>query len=624
MSILYPLCLLGLLGIPAVIIIYILKSQYTEQTVNSTYIWTLSEKFLKKRNPLNGLTGLIALLLQLLMIVLITLALINPLFILKDKADQYCFVLDASESMNMKDGKETRFERAKEEIEKIISSSTKGSEYTLIYASNDTTTVFEDIKDKKNAIALLNELEPSYVESSTVDTMGLAQEVFQRKPATKTYLVTDKSYSMHQNVEIINVAQGGNNVGISGVNCNVKTSEDGTVKLHVDGLVTSYKSNATVKLKLYVDDIYTGISMPYMIRGGEELAFTLPPYTLSVPSYSSVRIAIDDEDVLAADSEYIHYNIKNEKQYKTIIVSETPFFFQAAFESVGDYDVTAVTPGEYEDSYKNKSYGLYIFDSYTPDTLPTNGSVWMIDSKKSLENTGFNYRSEVKLEERVYLEKSTSSQSTVKSLLEGVNTKDLYVINYSRYSTYGDYMTLFSCDGVPMIMAGENSYGNRMVVFAFNLHDSNLAITGDYINLMSNLIDYSFPSVLDKTTYVAGEEIIVNTVANCESVKVLSPLGNVKYLDTSRTMNTVVLDEIGTYTVEVNAGGSLRTHKLFSEAPLSERNPSVTEPNFSIVGQPSKDRLDGEFNPSIIIYILIVIIFAADWVVYMYEKRQLR
>ena len=185
-------------------------------------------------------------------------------------------------------------------------------------------------------------------------------------------------------------------------------------------------------------------------------------------------------------------------------------------------------------------------------------------------------------------------------------------------------MTLFSANGVPLIMAGENSYGNRMVVFAFSLHDSNLALTGDFVNLVDNLLAYSFPSVLDSTSYTAGEEITINTVANCESLKVISPLGEEKYLDTSRTMNTIMLSEVGTYTVLVNAGGTIREHKLFSQAMIEERAPSVVETNFSIVGQPSKSKLDAQLDPSIIIFILIVLIFAADWMVYMYEKRQLR
>lgn len=57
MSLLYPLGLLGLLAIPVLIIIYIIKSKYTEQVIASTYLWELSEKFLKKRRRINRFAG---------------------------------------------------------------------------------------------------------------------------------------------------------------------------------------------------------------------------------------------------------------------------------------------------------------------------------------------------------------------------------------------------------------------------------------------------------------------------------------------------------------------------------------------------------------------------------------
>ena len=80
MTFLYPLGLLGLIGIPILIIIYIIKQKYTEQTIASTYIWTLSEKFLKRRNPFSRITGLISLILQILAITLVSLAIAHPIF----------------------------------------------------------------------------------------------------------------------------------------------------------------------------------------------------------------------------------------------------------------------------------------------------------------------------------------------------------------------------------------------------------------------------------------------------------------------------------------------------------------------------------------------------------------
>ena len=107
MTFTYPLGLLALIGIPIVIIIYILRSKYREQTVSSTYIWELSDRFLKRKNPFSGLTGLISLLLQILTVAAISLIIAHPVFTLPGAAKDYCFVLDVSSSMNMKNGKKT-------------------------------------------------------------------------------------------------------------------------------------------------------------------------------------------------------------------------------------------------------------------------------------------------------------------------------------------------------------------------------------------------------------------------------------------------------------------------------------------------------------------------------------
>ena len=140
MSFMHPLGLLGLIGIPIIILIYILRNKYNEQTVTSTYIWKLSDKFLKRKNPLSGLTGIIALILQILTVAAISLAIARPIFVLPGAANDYRFVLDASSSMNMENGRQTRFELAKDEIIDVIQSSKDGSSYTLICVSGDTVT----------------------------------------------------------------------------------------------------------------------------------------------------------------------------------------------------------------------------------------------------------------------------------------------------------------------------------------------------------------------------------------------------------------------------------------------------------------------------------------------------
>ena len=127
MRFLYPLGLLGLIGVPILIIIYIIKNKYTEQTIPSTYLWELSERFLKRKKRVNPLAGLLRLILQLRMVISLSFALAHPIVLLPNQAQELCFLIDASGSMNMTVDGESRLDRAKAYAEEQIKGSVEGS-----------------------------------------------------------------------------------------------------------------------------------------------------------------------------------------------------------------------------------------------------------------------------------------------------------------------------------------------------------------------------------------------------------------------------------------------------------------------------------------------------------------
>ena len=173
-------------------------------------------------------------------------------------------------------------------------------------------------------------------------------------------------------------------------------------------------------------------------------------------------------------------------------------------------------------------------------------------------------------------------------------------------------------------MAGVNALGNREVVFAFDLHTSDLALSSDFAPLMSNLLEYSCPDVVDRTDYYCGEQVDINITANMSSVKAVAPDGEETYIDTSTDIGSFQLDKVGTYTIEILSGTEKKIYYVYSGAPAEESAPYVTEASFSLVGEQKYERTDGEFDPLTIIFILLAVVFAADWVVFCYEKYQLR
>ena len=70
--------------------------------------------------------------------------------------------------------------------------------------------------------------------------------------------------------------------------------------------------------------------------------------------------------------------------------------------------------------------------------------------------------------------------------------------------------------------------------------------------------------------------------------------------------------------------GNEKSYKIFSAAPLSESNPDAVGGDFSIAGEQTFEKTNGEYDPLVLLFILLAITITADWMVYCYEKYQLR
>ena len=83
MTLLTPLGLLGLLGLVAWLIIYLIKPNYQQKLISSTYIWKLSLKYRKKRLPISKLRNLLLILCQIFILTLCAGILAQPNQVIK-------------------------------------------------------------------------------------------------------------------------------------------------------------------------------------------------------------------------------------------------------------------------------------------------------------------------------------------------------------------------------------------------------------------------------------------------------------------------------------------------------------------------------------------------------------
>lgn len=607
-----PLGLLGLIGIPIVILIYIIKNKHTEQIVTSNYLWHLSEKFLNKKKNISFVSGIISLLLQIIAITMISLVIAHPIIYIPNGAKEYCFILDGSGSMNMVIEEKSRIDIGKDEIKNIINSSADGSKYTLIFASDTARVVYEKFDNKEKACELLEDLKPSGVSVTYDSILKHVQKYFNENKSMITYLVTDKDYQSN-NIEIINVSNDVDNYAISNFNYIIEES-----LLKINANVMSYESDTTLNVNLYIDGVLLDSKEVEVSKLTEGNYY----FETDNTDFLNISLEISNVDGLMLDNVSTIYNVEKEHNYSTLVISYRPFYIESMLKTVGNTSVTVVSPENYNSDMSG--YSLYIFDAVTPKTLPTDGTVWLFKPTESIEKSGFSVQDIVEDENGIELTYPKNSTSMFKLLTYGLEKEQIYVSKYVKYGLYKNFTTLLTHEGNPVIFTGTSDNGVREVVFGFDLHDSNFPLLMDYLVLSKNLMDYSFPIILDNSVYTCGDKVEINVLSNCDSIKVTSPNGDVSYLDVSSEITSFNTTLVGTYVLTMNFNGDIKEFSIYSNLPSEESTTVHEVVDINLSGELENEYSDGIYDKLLFLFIILAIVYVADWVVYCREQYQLR
>lgn len=612
MRFIYPLGLLGLLGIPVLIIIYIIKNKYTEQIVPSTYLWNLSEKFLKKKKPISLISGIISLVLQILAVIIVSVLIAKPVITLPNTAKDYCFIIDGTGSMNFETNDTTRMEIGKIKIEELIESSKNGSSYTLIYVGATSRVVYENLSNKDKAIEMLSKLQPSGVTVGLTGIINHVQNYYNENKSLETYFVTDKAYTS-SNINIINVSNNEQNYAIY----DTFTFVEGT-NMKVSSSIISYADDAILNVDVYVNSELLTTKEVECKKGIVQEFSTY----VNVTDYETLEVKISNDDALDLDNNEVLYNIEKTHSYSTLIVSDRPFYLTSVIENVGNTDILVVSRDEYTSSMSG--FSLYVFDSYTPNVLPTDGTVWLFGVSSSIDQSGFSVQDVIEDETGIAATYPKNSTSIYRTLTSGLLKNQIYVTKYYKYGLYKNFTVLLTHEGNPLIFTGLTDSGNREVVFAFDLHDSNVPLLLDYLTLSKNLLNYSFPVILEESSYICGDTVELNVLSNCDSIRIETPSNDVSYLDISSEVTSYQTSEVGTHTIKVMIGDQERVFNIFVGLPLAEQYSGEEVTTLELQGVKENNYRDGIYDELIVLFVILAVIYMADWMVYCYEQYQLR
>ena len=122
MSWLAPIGFLGLLGIVALVIIYVIRPNYQNKYISSTFVWRLSLGYRKKTVPISKIQSILTFLAQALILAILGTMLAGPSLASAGSGDanEAVIIVDASAGMRISDSQSdtTRFSRALTEAKK--------------------------------------------------------------------------------------------------------------------------------------------------------------------------------------------------------------------------------------------------------------------------------------------------------------------------------------------------------------------------------------------------------------------------------------------------------------------------------------------------------------------------
>lgn len=558
-----------LLGVPLLILIYIIKSRHEDRAVYSTFIWKLSDKFMKKRIPLQKLRRVLSFALQ-LMIIVTAAALAAQPAVAADEGSEYVVIIDGSAGMPTENSKGvSRFDRACELIENTTEQT--GARVSVILASSSASYIVQRCDSQTELRLALKNAACGCADSDIDGAIALAQLLCNKYPVTDVILYTDRNCASAENITVENLNENEPNVSVTSL---TYTASGKTVTFTGNVSAVGYD---TATLALRIDGKITDAQSVDVSGGDAVVTFTRE----GAGDFETAELFTDADDALSVDNSYSVCR-KVQRDDKVLIVSDTPLYLQSVFVVMDGCETT--TAGT-QDATELSGYSLYVFDGYMPETLPKDGSVWLINSLAA--PTGVVYGDEVQTDDAT-LSSIVADTDANATLTTELKASDISVSSYIRLSCDGTWETVLVCGEDAVLLCREETTGMKTVMTAFDLHDSNLPLLSNFVVLVRNILDYSVPEILASNDYSVGETVRVNVLPDCALLYASSPDGDVNSLSAGGEYALYTPKTPGVYSVtETYSDGTSATVSFFAHIPSSETNPedlgalslSLTEPD---------------------------------------------
>ncbi|HEV7661913.1 MAG TPA: BatA and WFA domain-containing protein [Chloroflexota bacterium] len=480
MTLLAPVALWFLLGVPVIFVLYLIQSRYRPQVVASLLLWKRMARDLEAEASWRRPRWDLLLALQLLVALLVGLGLARPA-VLGGGSQRLVVVVDTSASMAARDVQPSRFAAARLEAAAVVNAAPVDSRVSLISAGVRPRIVIEN-GTSANVLAALDTLQTDSNAGDLSGALRVAAGLAAPEAANGSHVVaiTDGAVDLELPQQAVPVSF--KLVGGSGQNMAVS---EVSLRRPIDR--ADYLAGFARVVNFFDDVRTTSITIIADGRPVDRSPLTVPAAghadaTFHVPAGAqTVSVILTDRDAMPADDRVDLVGYARWSRRATI-VSDSPTAWEHVFSVVPDLTTRSVRPQDFAPTDVT-SGDIILFDGVVPNTLPTTGFILVNppDTSALLTRT-----------DTLPRQRRAAFFDPQDPLLKGLDIAPLNVQQLERAVAPAWAASSVDAEDTPLILHGRLG-DQRAVIFTFDPSKSNLPHLAAFPLLMANTVDWLTP-----------------------------------------------------------------------------------------------------------------------------------
>lgn len=506
-----------LLALGVIVLMYLLKRKYVDTVVPSHLLWDRVLRNLEANRPWQKLRNRLLFWLQMLVAALLVLALMQPFIPAASSAKSHLvLVADTSASMSAADAQNaqgetvTRLEQMKERMRELVSLIGKYSEITLIRMGEQP----ELLESRQTSIEKLEQsidaLEIFYGKTAYRETMSLAASLTRTEQDAEIIVFTDQqwpeppagiTYSVPVRTETIqgtdrnvSIAQfgvkltGGDGYGDGyGGGGGGRSAENSGVQ--GVAVIRNWSSEPkTVEVLLGSDENHRVLDIRTVELGPEEQK-TVRYDQLDLAAYYTLQL--NTSEGLKADK-YAYAMLAEQGPRRALLLSQGNLFLEKALQLSGVEVIRVQIPADEGEEGLSQREVLTIPDAKV-DFIVLDGVAdeWIASPAWSelLEQKPYWKIMSVDRQDQTAQPIDDSYEISDHPITQYIRMADVHIAQLAKTETIPWGEPIVKIGGVPAVIAGTEQ-GRARLLFAFDLHHSDLPLRAEFPILVRNSVDW--------------------------------------------------------------------------------------------------------------------------------------